>query len=143
MIILLVPLLLASCMSNNIVRNKMTAQVNVFGIQLFSDIDYREINGVVATEEPCLKGYERNFDALDVSIGYGIDRKIRKITIRNPHTSLFEVKPGMTLQEGRQKIAQAGFSESAQPFTFRTDGYSLTFLVDGDKIFGMRLESLD
>ena len=142
-LILLVPLLLAGCLNRNRVPDGMAAQVEVFGVQMFSDADYREINGVVATEEPCLKGYERSFDALDVSIGYGVDRKIRKITTRNPSTSLFGVKPGMTFQEGRRKIVQAGFSESVPPFTFRTDAYSLTFLVDGDKIFGMRFESRD
>jgi hypothetical protein len=102
------------------------------------------INGVVATEEPCLRGYERSFNALDVIIGYGFNKKIRKITTRNLSTSLFGIKPGMAFGEGKNKLLQAGFSEYAPPFTFRANRYSLTFLVDGNnKIFGLTLESLD
>ncbi|NVN92895.1 MAG: hypothetical protein HXX11_20185 [Desulfuromonadales bacterium] len=144
LIVLVLPLLLAGCMGNNRVRNEMAGQIHVFGVELFSDVDYREINGVVAAEEPCLRGYERSFDALDVIVGYGFDKKVRKITTRNINTSMFGVKPGMELQEGRKVILQAGFSESAPPFTFSSSGCSLTFLVDGNnKLFGLRLESLD
>ncbi len=141
---LLLFLLLTGCMGKQLERDKMDHQVNVFGVQLFSDRDYKEINGVMAVEEPCLRGYERSFDALDITIGYGFDKKIRKITTRNPATSMFGIKPGVALREGRQKILQAGFIEVAPPFTFRSNGYTLTFLVDDkDIIFGLKLESLD
>lgn len=144
LIALLVPLLLAGCMSTNVGRDKMISQVNVFGIELFSDVDYKKINGVVATEEPCLRGYDRSFDALDLTIGYGFDKKIRKVTTRNLNTSLFGIKPGMAFEEGKKMILQAGFNEYAPPFTFSANRYSLTFLVDGEnKIFGLTLESLD
>lgn len=137
-------MLLAGCMSTNVGRDQMAGQIDVFGVQLFSDVDYKKINGVVATEEPCLRGYDRSFDALDLTIGYGFDNKIRKITTRNVNTIMFGVKPGMTYEEGKQIILQAGFSEHAPPFTFKANKYSLTFLVDsGNKIFGLTLESLD
>lgn len=144
MITLFVALLLAGCASKNISRDKLIGQVNVFGVELFSNVDYREINGVVATEEPCLRGYERSFDALDLIIGYGFDKKIRKINTRNPQTSLFGVRPGMPFEEGKLKILQAGFAESGSPYTFRAGRYSLTLLVDGNqKIFGVTVEVLD
>ncbi len=141
---LLLLLFLTGCMGKHLERDKMHDQVNVFGVQLFSDVDYREINGVKAVEEPCLRGYERIFDALDLTIGYGFDKKIRKITTRNPGTILFGINPGMSFREGRQRILQAGFIEFAPPFTFRSNGYSITFLVDDkDIIFGLTLESPD
>lgn len=144
LIVLLVILFLAGCSSTNIGRDKMAGQVNVFGVQLFSDVDYKEINGVAATEEPCLRGYDRSFDALDLTVGYGFDKRIRKITTRNSNTSLFGIKPGMAFEEGRKMILQSGFVEYAPPFAFKADKYSLTFLVDSNnKIFGMTLESLE
>jgi hypothetical protein len=137
-------LFLTGCMGKYLERDKMHDQVNVFGVQFFSDVDYREIKGVMAVEEPCLRGYERSFDSLDITIGYGFNKKIRKITTRNPGTSLFGISPGVTYQEGKQKILQAGFIEFAPPFTFRSNGYTLKFLVDDkDTIFGLTLESLD
>jgi hypothetical protein len=107
-------------------------------------VDYREINGVSAVEEPCLRGYDRSFDALDITIGYGFNKRIRKITTRNSSTSLFGIHPGAPFGEGKQKILQAGFKEYAPPFTVRAERYSLNFLVDGnDTIFGLTLEALD
>ena len=141
---LLLFLFLTGCMGKHLDRDKMHDQVNVFGVQLFTDVDFRKINGITAVEEPCLKGYERSFDALDISIGYGFNKKIRKITTRNPGTTLFGINPGVTFLEGKQKILQAGFTEFASPFTFRSNGYTLRFLVDDkDIIFGLTLESLD
>lgn len=144
LIVLVVPLLLAGCMGGTALHDRINRQIDVFGVQLYSDVDYRELKGVRATEEPCLRGYERSYDALEVSIGYGFDGKIRKITTRNAGTSLFGVQPGMGFQEGRTTILRAGFTDSDPPFTFSGNGCSLTFLVDGDnRIFGLRLELLD
>ena len=137
-------LLLAGCMSTGTGRDKMTGQIDVFGVELFSDVDYKKINGVAATEEPCIRGYDRNFDALDLTIGYGFDNKIRKITTRNINTSMFGIKPGMSFEEGKKMILQAGFVEDVPPFAFKSNKYSFTFLVDSNnKIFGVTLESLN
>jgi len=135
---------LSGCLGKQGVDEKLNGQLNVFAVELFSAVDYRQIHGVAATEEPCLKGYERSFDALDVSIGYGFDKTIRKITTRNASTSLFGINPGMPYQEGKKKILQAGFREDVPPFKYKADGYTLKLLVDGNAtIFGLTLESID
>jgi hypothetical protein len=134
----------AGCMGKHVAANDARNDVDVFGVQLFSDVDYREINGVKAEEEPCLRGYERNFDALDIIIGYGFNGKIRKIMTRNTTTTMFGIRPGTTLDKGRKKILGAGFSETTTPFTFTSNRFSLTFLVDDkDIIFGLTLQALE
>jgi hypothetical protein len=144
LLLLFLCVLLAGCAGTQVKSDNTHSQINVFGVGLFSDVDYKEINGVSAVEEPCLRGYDRQFDALDITIGYGFNKKIRKITTRNPDTSLFSISPGAPFGEGKQKILQAGFVESAPPFTFSNNRYSLTFLVNTDNvIFGLTLESLD
>jgi hypothetical protein len=143
-ILILLFLLLAAYVGKSVASDKVDDQINVFGATFFSSVDYREINGVLATEEPCLKGYDRSFDSLDITIGYGFDKRIRKIITRNPGTSIFGVSPGMPFEAGRQKVLQAGFIESGKPTRFRTDKYSLTLLVDGNqKIFGVIAELID
>jgi hypothetical protein len=135
-------LALTGCMGIHIEHNDVRNQVDVFGVQLFSDTDYREINGVKAEEEQCLRGYERIFDALDIIIGYGFNGRIRKITTRNASTAMFGIQPGMTLSDGRKIILEAGFSEATTPFMFNSTRYSLTFLVDDkDTIFGLTLQA--
>jgi hypothetical protein len=136
--------LVTGCAIRHLERDTLKNQVNVFGVQLHSDTDYREINGIKGVDEPCLKGYERSFDALDIVIGYGFDGKVRKITTRNPATSLFGVSPGMTYEEGKRIIPHYGFAEHGQPFTFRSNGYVFTFLVDDtERVFGLKLETFD
>jgi hypothetical protein len=136
--------LLVGCTVKHTAANDVRNQVDVFGVQLFSDTDYREINGVKAEEEPCLRGYERTFDTLDIIIGYGFDGKIRKIMTRNATTAMFGIQPGTTLGEGRKKILEAGFTATATPFMFNSNRRSLTFLVDEkDTIFGLTLQSLE
>jgi hypothetical protein len=137
-------LFLTGCTGKHLDRDQMRDQVNVFGVQLFSEVDYKDINGVEAVEEPCIRGYERSFDALDITLGYGINKRIRKITTRNPGTSLFGINPGLTFQKGKQKILQTGLVELTPPFIFQANGYTLKFLVDdNDIIFGLTLESLE
>jgi hypothetical protein len=142
--LLLVLLLPAGCLGTSMPRDRVNEQIDVFGVKLFSDVRYGEINGIAAVEEPCLRGYERSFDGLDLTIGYGFDNRIRKITTRNRDNRMLGIKPGMTYEEGRQKILHAGIREHTTPFLFRVNGYSLTLLVDGNNtIFGITLESLD
>ena len=108
LLLLLLSLLLAGCRSGTIRPETLPAQLQVFGVQLHSDRDYREISGDVALEEPCLRGYERSFDRLQITIGYGVDRFIRKIGTRNPATSIFGISPGMKFAAAGQRIRNAG-----------------------------------
>jgi hypothetical protein len=133
-------LLLAGCTARYAGHGDIRRQIDVFGVQPYSATDYREIQGVKAEEEPCLRGYERTFDALDIIIGYGFNGKVRKITTRNPATAMFGIRPGMTFKEGRARILREGFREDVTPAAFSSGPYSLTFLVDDkDTIFGLTL----
>jgi hypothetical protein len=139
---MLVTLCLAGCLVNQ-VGTDVSRQIHVFGIELYSGIDYREISGVRATEEPCLKGYERTFDSLDITIGYGFDKKIRRISTRNPATTLFGISPGMSVEEGR-RLAQHADLTALSPIKYRGKDVTLTLLVD-DKgnVFGITVETIE
>lgn len=140
--LLLVAFSLGGCFANQ-ARFDQARQVNVFGIELYSDSDYREISGVTAREEPCLKGYERSFDPPDVTIGYGFDRRIRKITTRNPKTSLFGISPGMPAAEAEQRALQAGL-QKVSSHRYQGNGISLFLLIDeSGRLFGITLEAVE
>jgi hypothetical protein len=115
--------------------------IRVFGAELGSARDFREIGGVAATEEPCLGGYERCFDALAVSVAYGNDRKIRRITTRNRETSAFGISPGRPFEEGVSALGSAGFHPGGTPYRFGDGVLSVTLLVDeAGTIFGITVE---
>ncbi len=144
--LLLLPfLVLCACLAAQYAQGAtLEEQIDVFGVRLFSPTDHKEINGVRATEEPCLKGYERHFEALDIVIGYGFNKKVRKITTLNPKTMMFGVRPGTPFEEGKRKVVAGGLTELRPPYAFRADGVSLTLLVnDKDEIFGLTVEALD
>ena len=135
-------LCLAGCLAHSAGREMLSRQVNVFGIEFQSGVDYREIAGETGTDEPCLRGYERSFDRLGIAIGYGFDRRIRKITTRNPATSLFGVRPGMAAGEGARLLRQAGLTEGVSPRSYRGEGFTVTLLLDGaGTIFGITVEA--
>ena len=136
--------LLTGCMGNAARSGIDPGRLDVFGVAMYSPTDYREIGGVKGADEPCLRGYERSFDALEIVIGYGRDGKVRKIGSRNPQTSMFGVHPGDTIASARGMIRNAGFSETGEPNRFRKGDLVLTILADGpDRLFGLVLESTD
>lgn len=135
-------LCLAGCFARQISTDS-DKHFNVFGIQLKSDVDYRVINNEPATEEPCLRGYERNFDRSGIIIGYGFDARIRRISTQNPATSLFGISPGITVGEGKRLAQQAGMREVSDR-RYQLEEISLTLLVDDKgKVFGVTVEQRD
>lgn len=143
-LLLLITALISGCLTPRPAPESLRGRIDVYGVELFSAADYLVIQGVTAAEEPCLRGYERSFDQLEVIVGYGFDKRIRKITSRNPQTSMFGVKPGMAFKEGEHLLLHSGFTRHGPRGSFVSDGYSLKLLVDGaDTIFGMTVESLE
>lgn len=135
-------LCLAGCLASSAGRETLSRQTNVYGVELYSGVDYREFGGVKGTDEPCLRGFERSFDSLEISVGYGFDRHVRKITTRNTATSIFGVKPGMSAAEGARLLGQAGLAEGENPRIYRGEGFGVILLLDGaGKIFGITVES--
>jgi hypothetical protein len=126
------------------VKNSIApSHLDVFGIAMNSSMDYREIRGVKGIDEPCLRGYDRSFEALDIVIGYGIDGKIRKITTRNSHNSMFGVHPGEAVATALVKIRSAGFVANGSPYYFKKENLALSLLVDGGgRLFGITIENL-
>lgn len=129
------------CMVNVVKSTLDSRQIDVFGVVLYSSSDYQSIGGVKGVDEPCLRGYDRSFDALDIVIGYNRDGKIRKITTRNSQNSIFGVHPGEAVDTAMVKIRGAGFVEDGSAYHFRKDSLELSVLIDSSgRLFGLTLE---
>jgi hypothetical protein len=134
-------LLFTGCPAKRSGNEGWNRQINVFDLALFSANDDKNIRGVVPRKEPCLKGFDYFYDPLDISIGYGTDDRIRKITTRNKETSMFDIHAGDSFPKGKTLILQAGFSEGDTPYKFVNNGFLFTLLVDErEQVFGMTLE---
>lgn len=141
---LLAILALAGCAGPRAHTAWPTGKLDVHGVELHSDRDHRELAGVVATEEPCLHGYERQFESLDLVVGYGHDRRVRRISSFDPRTSMFGVHPGASTARARAALLEAGFVPTASPLVFHGHGARLT-LREGEAgiVRGLVLERFD
>lgn len=139
--VILLQLLIAGCVGGGSSSPIPPGQIDLFGVALHSSVDYREIMGVRGNDEPCLRGFERTFEPLEIVLGYGRDGRIRKITTRNPQTSIFGVHPGEAVDSALIKVRGAGFVETDSPYRFRRGDLGLALLVDGNgRAFGLTLE---
>lgn len=142
--LIVLSLLCAGCLGNGARSSLNPRQVDVFGVAFAADTDYRELRGIKGVDEPCLRGFDRSFDDLDVVIGYDRKGRVRKITTRNPQTSLFGVHPGDTAASAAAALRVAGFVDDGTPSRFRNGGVALTVRADpAGRISGMTLETVD
>jgi hypothetical protein len=136
--------LFTGCLAKRVEGEGLNRQIKVFDLALFSANDDKSIRGIVPKKEPCLKGFDYSYDPLDITVGYGTDDRIRKITTRNKETSMFDIRVGDPFPKGKALILQAGFSEGDTPYKFLKAGFLFTLLVDDrDRVFGMTLEALE
>ena len=126
----LILVFLAGCLAHGRAAKPLPGRIEVFGVAFGAAADYRQLAGVTGTDEPCLHGFERTFEALEVVIGYGFDRRVRKIVTHHPATRIFGVHPGMRGEEGERLLSQAGLVRRAQLRTWWGDGYGITLLMD-------------
>jgi hypothetical protein len=136
--------LFTGCPAKRLGSEGLNKQINVFDLALFSANDDKNVRGIVPRKELCLNGFEYFYDPLDISVGYGTNDRIRKITTRNKETSMFDIRVGDSFPKGKDLILQAGFSKGDTPYKFVKDWGLFTLLVDDhDRVFGMTLEVLE
>ena len=133
--------LLWGCSHLAVNAEQVNRQVDVFGVELLSRVDHRELAGVAAEREPCVLGHEYDFSALQVTLGYTRDGTLRAVTTRNGANSLFGVRPGDRRADAVHRIEGLGFQAGAIQDTYNGHGLLLTLLPDEDgTLFGVRLE---
>ena len=137
----LILVLLWGCGHLAVNAEQVNRHVDVFGVELLSRVDHRELAGVAAAREPCMLGYEYEFAALDVTLGYTHDGTLRAITTRNGENALFGVRPGDRRADATRRLEGLGFRPDAMPDTYRGNGLVVTLLPDASgTLFGVRVE---
>jgi hypothetical protein len=135
--------LLEGCLAKRPNGDMLNKQLNIFDLALFAANDDKSIHGIVPKKEPCLKGFDYVYDPLEITVGYGTNDRVRKITTRNKETSMFDIHVGDAYTKGKTLILQAGFAQGDTPYRFVKDRFLFTLLVDDqDRVFGMAIEVL-
>jgi len=116
-LLFLIALSVSACSgsSASFITKEVNPQIDVFGVQLM--MDEAKVKGLLGDQGEkamCVYGYEYEYADKDINIGYNSkSNQVRRITSKNPETSIFGIKPGTKLAEAYQVLAANGFIESA------------------------------
>jgi hypothetical protein len=134
-------LLLAGCLSAA-GRTIPDSAVDLFGVRMGSTVQYRVLGGVTGSDEPCLHGYDRTFEELEVVVGYDRHDRVRKVVTRNPATAILGIRPGDPLDRAVAMATAAGFIPAGSDRTFTAGPFLLTLRDDGHRrVAGITLET--
>jgi hypothetical protein len=117
---------------------------DVFGLTLGDPAGPRELARVKGSDEACIHGFERTFDPLDITVGYGFDNRVRRIFTANPRTAIGGIHPGEDRVVAREKLLRAGFEATVSRDRFVSPCCSVTLLSGaGGTVSGIVLEKTD
>ncbi|TJX12942.1 hypothetical protein E9840_11435 [Tissierella creatinini] len=116
LIVLLIMAVLTACSSSEspFITDEVNPQIDVYGVQIY--MPEEEVHKLIPTEgeeAQCIYGYEYQYEESLVNIGFNSDTKeVRRVSTKNPDTSIYGVVPGMELEEAYTIIDSHGFTKS-------------------------------
>lgn len=137
---------LAGCGNNAdaFITEEVNPQIKVFGVQL--NMEEPKVHEAVPTEGEeamCIYGYEYEYVDSRVNIGFDAEtRKVRRVTTKNPDTSIYGIVPGATLEEANQILDSHGFTKSDKSeYIFYKENIRLTLIsMKGTHADGVTVE---
>lgn len=116
LIVLLTMTILTACGNSEsaFISDEVNPQIDVYGVQIY--MPEEEVHSVVPTkgeEAQCIYGYEYQYEDSLVNIGFNSEtEKVRRVTTKNPDTSIYGVVPGTELAEAYKAMESNGFTKS-------------------------------
>jgi len=100
--------------SDSFIEKQVNPQIEVFGVKLMMDeAKVNELLGSKGEKAMCVYGYEYDYTDDGINIGYSSkSNQVRRITSKNPETSIYGIKPGMELAKAYKTLSANGFKES-------------------------------
>jgi hypothetical protein len=113
----------------------------LLGVEEYKIVD---IMGGKGTEEPCIYGFEYQYPDKGITIGFDADKKlVRKIIFTNPGCSLYNIKTGMSVEEGGKILKDHKLVPvDNSPYRFKLKTVQVTLMSkEGKLIDGITVES--
>jgi len=124
--------------------NEVNSQINVLGVNLnMPESEVHKIVGSSGERAMCVYGYEYEFMDKQINVGFNSNtEKTRRITTKNPETSIYGIKPGVSLEEAYSIIEQNGFKKSDDSkYIFYKENIILTLIsMKGINADGITIE---
>ena len=111
------------------ISEEVNPQINVFNVQIhMNESDVQEAIPTKGEKAMCVYGYEYEYADSLVNIGFNSEtEKVRRVTTKNPDTSIYGIVPGTELEEAYKIIDSQGFSKSeSSKYIFYKENIRLT-----------------
>lgn len=137
---------LAGCGSSasSFIDKEVNPNINVLGIKLnMAESKVHESAGSQGEKAMCIYGYEYEYADKLINIGFKSDKGIvRRITTKNPDTTIYGIKPGTELAEAYAKIDANGFTkDDISKYRFYKDTIILSIIsMKGTNADGVTIE---
>lgn len=138
-------ILLTGCeKSDSFIENEVNPQINVFEIKLnMPESKLHELITPKPEKVQCINGYE--FEYTDKKINIGINSQtaeVRRVTTKNPQTSIYGITPGVALEKAYEAISTSGFVEdNDSKYKFRKENVILSVIsMKGTHADGIEIE---
>ena len=129
---------------SSLIKDEINPKIEVMGIGLgMTEEEVFKLAGSDGERALCTQGYEYSYSDKKLNIGFDSKPKtVRRVTTKNPDTSVFGIKPGMAIDEAFSKIDGSGFSKDADSnYKFHKENITLTVLsMDGTLADGVTIE---
>ena len=143
-LVLAVVMLWGCSSSDPFLEEEINPNIDVLGIKLGMQEDQvHELAGSIGEKAMCINGYEYQYADKLINIGFTIDEsKVRRVTTKNPDTSIFGIQPGMELAAAAAQLDQFGFTkDQTSEFKFHKETVMLTLIsMHGDLADGVSIE---
>lgn len=130
--------------SNSFIEKEVNPQINVFDVQLFMDEPkVHEVIGSQGEKAMCVYGYEYTYADKNINIGFNAEtQQARRVTTRNPDTSIFAIKPGTELGKVYEVLKANGFTqEAASKYRFHKENVIFSIIsMHGTHADGITIE---
>lgn len=114
-VIMLVVVVLAGCgnSSDSFIKKEVNTQINVFEVKLdMVESKVHESVGSKGEKAMCVYGYEYGYEDKLINIGFNSETgRVRRVTTKNPETSIYGIKPGTELEQANKTIELNGFKK--------------------------------
>ena len=137
---------LAGCGSSasSFIEKEANPNINVLGIKLdMAEAKVHELTGVQGEKAMCIYGYEYEYADKLINVGFKSDKgTVRRVTTKNPDTSIYGIKPGTELAEAYSKINANGFTrDDISKYKFYKDNIIFSIIsMKGTNADGISIE---
>lgn len=117
--------------SNDTFIKEVNSNINVLDVKInMKENQVKNLVGSKVTKDPCVSGYEFNYEEKLINIGFKNEEgTVRRVTTKNPDTSVYGIKPGTTLEDAFAKVKDSGFTnDSNSKYKFHKNNVILTVL---------------